>query len=168
MRSDSSLDTRGLRSQWPRTRWLDLLRDAEIRVVSGPANAPYAATVLYLSGQVIVQLEERFWLDTPAPLREDAIRAHVEQVRSELRAMGSPAALAGPVVLAARGLATVASGIPALVQWITAGTLAAATITPFGVVALAAWLVPRRWIVRAIQPLIRAWFRRLLSRSARA
>jgi hypothetical protein len=148
-----------------RARWTDLLRNAEIRIVSGPADAPYAVTVLYLSGQVIVQLEERFWRETPGPLRDASIRAHVEQVRAAFQAMGSPAVLAGTVVRAVRGLWTAASGAPVLVQWITQGTMAAATLTPFGVLAAAAWLVPRPWIERAIRPLVRAWLRRMLSRS---
>lgn len=130
-------------------------------------DEPYAVTVLYLSGQVIVQLEEGFWLDTPGPLREEALRAHLEQVRAEFLALGSPAEWVRAVVLSAR-LLTLGSGGSALVLGATQGPAAVSPIGAAGVLAVAAGLVPRHWITRAIQPLVQWKLRRLLSRVSRS
>lgn len=148
-----SRSSRGLRRSV--SAWLEMARHGELRFVSGPRNAPYAVTIVQLSGQVIVELEERFWRETPTPLRGDAIREHVEQVRDELHRIGSPAALIGAAVLAVRLIPLLLSG----------GTLLAddpPSVWSIGLYTLtaAAWLVPPRFLVaRVVLPLIRLYLR---------
>jgi hypothetical protein len=131
-------------------------------------DEPYAVTVLYLSGQVIVQLDEEFWVDTPGPLREKAIRAHVEEVRAEFLALGSPAALVVPAVRVTRAALMLGSGSPAIVLGITQGLAAVTPIGALTVITAAVGLVPHSWITRAIRPLVELKLRRLLSRMGRS
>lgn len=136
--------------------WSDLLRHHELRVVSGPPDAPYAATVVGLTGQVVVQVERRFWRETPGPLREAALRAHAAQVREEVGALGSLEDLVPWAVLGVRG----AASAPALLKLGLSGTL----LELSGALALAPLLVGLfrpGWLLWPV----RAWVRRRLRRA---
>lgn len=132
----------------------------------GTAEADaYAVTVLGLSGDVVVQIDERFWLDTPAPERRAEIAAHIDDVRSEIGAMRSPAALIGAAVTGFRVMVTLASGSrPAADVWFDGWASASSAGTLIALAAIAAaWVTPTNAIARLAAPLVRWYLRRLLA-----
>lgn len=142
--------------------WWRMVRDKELRIVSAPApgDAVYAMTVVGLSGSVIVQLDRRLWLDTPRPLREARIEAHLEQVRTELHGLRRPGRILRLVALGARAAVLAAGAGAAWETWAAGpswGTAAVLAVSATGLIP-GRWLAPlfRRAVALALRRLLRA------------
>src|SRR4051794_18305028 len=89
----------------PGAGWRDLLKEKELRVVSlePGTGRPYAVTTIALEGDVLVQIDRGWWLETPATFRAAALAAHGTRVIEAVEALGSPASLISFLALPVRG-----------------------------------------------------------------